>query len=86
MLVRLLKEVRSMTEIPTYRIREYLNHCEQAGGRKLLLGALPRIAQEKMRHILETYWKGDHCYTVAESLSNLCAVVNVEHKACKQWT
>lgn len=43
-----------MTEIPTYCIREYLNHCEQAGARKLLLGALPKTAQKKMRN---TSWE-----------------------------
>lgn len=51
MLVRTLKEVRSMGEIP-YCIKEYLNHFEQAGGRKLLLGALPMRAQKEMRNIL----------------------------------
>lgn len=51
MLVRLLKEVRSMTEIPTYCIREYLNHCEQAGGRKLVRGTT-KDSSEKMRNIL----------------------------------
>lgn len=75
-----------MTEIPTYCIREYLNHCEQAGGRKLVRGTTKDSSEKNEEHIIGKGRKGDHCYTVAESLSNVCAAVNVEHKACKWWT